>query len=41
MLVAWPAAISPVLFYLLQKHGAKVEQQAILPVRFVPMKRAQ
>src|ERR1700751_1221051 len=27
--------------YLLQKHGAKVEQQAILPVRFVPMKRAQ
>jgi len=27
--------------YLLQKHGMKVEQQAILPVRFVPMKRAQ
>ncbi len=27
--------------YLLQKHGTKVEQQAILPVRFVPMKRAQ
>jgi protein-L-isoaspartate(D-aspartate) O-methyltransferase len=27
--------------YLLQKHGAKVEQQARLPVRFVPMKRAQ
>jgi protein-L-isoaspartate(D-aspartate) O-methyltransferase len=25
--------------YLLQKHGAKVEQQAILPVRFVPMRR--
>jgi protein-L-isoaspartate(D-aspartate) O-methyltransferase len=27
--------------YLLQKHGTKVEQQAILPVRFVPMERAQ
>jgi len=27
--------------YLLQKHGTEVEQQAILPVRFVPMKRAQ
>ncbi len=27
--------------YLLRKHGTKVEQQAILPVRFVPMKRAQ
>jgi protein-L-isoaspartate(D-aspartate) O-methyltransferase len=27
--------------YLLQKLGTKVEQQAILPVRFVPMKRAQ
>jgi protein-L-isoaspartate(D-aspartate) O-methyltransferase len=27
--------------YLLQKHGTKAEQQAILPVRFVPMKRAQ
>jgi len=27
--------------YLLQKHGTKVEQQATLPVRFVPMKRAQ
>jgi protein-L-isoaspartate(D-aspartate) O-methyltransferase len=27
--------------YLLQKHGTKVEQQARLPVRFVPMKRAQ
>ena len=27
--------------YLLQKHGAKVEQQAILPVRFVPMTRAK
>ena len=26
--------------YLLQKHGAKVEQQAILPVRFVPMRRS-
>jgi protein-L-isoaspartate(D-aspartate) O-methyltransferase len=25
--------------YLLQKHGTKVEQQAVLPVRFVPMKR--
>jgi protein-L-isoaspartate(D-aspartate) O-methyltransferase len=27
--------------YLLQKRGTKVEQQAILPVRFVPMKRAE
>jgi protein-L-isoaspartate(D-aspartate) O-methyltransferase len=27
--------------YLLQKLGTKVEQQAILPVRFVPMKRGQ
>ncbi len=27
--------------YLLQKLGTQVEQQAILPVRFVPMKRAQ
>jgi protein-L-isoaspartate(D-aspartate) O-methyltransferase len=27
--------------YLLQKHGTKVEQQAILPVRFVPMKRSK
>jgi protein-L-isoaspartate(D-aspartate) O-methyltransferase len=27
--------------YLLQKHGTKVERQAVLPVRFVPMKRAQ
>jgi protein-L-isoaspartate(D-aspartate) O-methyltransferase len=27
--------------YLLQKRGAKVEQQAVLPVRFVPMKRGQ
>ena len=27
--------------YLLQKHGTKVVQQASLPVRFVPMKRAQ
>ena len=27
--------------YLLQKLGTKVEQQAILPVRFVPMKRPQ
>jgi protein-L-isoaspartate(D-aspartate) O-methyltransferase len=27
--------------YLLQKHGTKVVQQAILPVRFVPMKRAE
>jgi len=27
--------------YLLRKHGTKVEQQAILPVRFVPMKRAK
>ena len=27
--------------YLLQKLGTEVEQQAILPVRFVPMKRAQ
>lgn len=27
--------------YFLQKLGTKVEQQAILPVRFVPMKRAQ
>src|SRR6201997_2640416 len=27
--------------YLLQKHGNKVEQQAILPVRFVPMTRAK
>jgi protein-L-isoaspartate(D-aspartate) O-methyltransferase len=27
--------------YLLQKLGTKVEQQAILAVRFVPMKRAQ
>ena len=26
--------------YLLQKHGTKVEQQAILPVRFVPMRRS-
>jgi protein-L-isoaspartate(D-aspartate) O-methyltransferase len=26
--------------YLLQKHGTKVEQQATLPVRLVPMKRA-
>src|SRR6516225_8990935 len=25
--------------YLLQKHGTKVEQQAVLPVRFVPMTR--
>jgi len=25
--------------YLLQKHGAKLEQKAVLPVRFVPMKR--
>jgi protein-L-isoaspartate(D-aspartate) O-methyltransferase len=25
--------------FLLQKHGIKVEQQAVLPVRFVPMKR--
>jgi protein-L-isoaspartate(D-aspartate) O-methyltransferase len=25
--------------YVLQKHGSKVEQQAVLPVRFVPMKR--
>jgi protein-L-isoaspartate(D-aspartate) O-methyltransferase len=25
--------------YLLQKHGTKIEQQAVLPVRFVPMKR--
>jgi len=27
--------------YLLQKHGTKVERQAVLPVRFVPMKRTQ
>jgi len=27
--------------YLLQKHGNKVEQKAALPMRFVPMKRAQ
>ena len=27
--------------YFLQKRGTKVEQQAILPMRFVPMKRAQ
>lgn len=27
--------------YLLQKRGTKVEQQAVLPVRFVPMTRAQ
>jgi protein-L-isoaspartate(D-aspartate) O-methyltransferase len=27
--------------YLLQKRGARVEQQAILPVRFVPMRRGQ
>jgi protein-L-isoaspartate(D-aspartate) O-methyltransferase len=27
--------------FLLQKLGTEVEQQAILPVRFVPMKRAQ
>jgi protein-L-isoaspartate(D-aspartate) O-methyltransferase len=27
--------------YLLQKLGTKVEQEAILPVRFVPMKRAE
>jgi protein-L-isoaspartate(D-aspartate) O-methyltransferase len=27
--------------YLLQKHGAKVEQNAVLPVRFVPMKRGR
>jgi len=27
--------------YLLQKHGTNVERQAVLPVRFVPMKRAQ
>ena len=25
--------------YLLRKHGAKVEQQAVLPVFFVPMTR--
>jgi protein-L-isoaspartate(D-aspartate) O-methyltransferase len=25
--------------YLLQKHGAKIEQQAVLPVAFVPMTR--
>jgi protein-L-isoaspartate(D-aspartate) O-methyltransferase len=29
------------LLYLLRKHSANVEQQAKLPVRFVPMKRAQ
>jgi protein-L-isoaspartate(D-aspartate) O-methyltransferase len=27
--------------YLLQKLGTKVEEQAVLPVRFVPMKRPQ
>lgn len=27
--------------YLLQKRGAKVEQKAVLPVRFVPMKRGR
>ena len=27
--------------YFLQKLGTKVEEQAVLPVRFVPMKRAQ
>jgi protein-L-isoaspartate O-methyltransferase len=27
--------------YLLQKHGTEVEQQAMLPERFVPLKRAQ
>ena len=27
--------------YVLQKHGTKVEQKAVLPVRFVPMTRAQ
>jgi protein-L-isoaspartate(D-aspartate) O-methyltransferase len=27
--------------YLLQKHGTKVEQKAVLPVRFVPMTRSQ
>jgi len=27
--------------YLLKKQGTKVEQQAVLPVRFVPMKRAE
>jgi protein-L-isoaspartate(D-aspartate) O-methyltransferase len=27
--------------YLLQKRGPKIERQAVLPVRFVPMKRAQ
>jgi protein-L-isoaspartate(D-aspartate) O-methyltransferase len=27
--------------YLLQKHGKTVEQKAVLPVRFVPMTRAQ
>jgi len=26
--------------YLLQKRGAKVEQKAVLPVRFVPMRRS-
>jgi protein-L-isoaspartate O-methyltransferase len=25
--------------YLLRKHGAKIEQQAVLPVFFVPMTR--
>ena len=25
--------------YLLQKHGAKIEQQAVLPVGFVPLTR--
>ena len=27
--------------YLLQKHGAKIEKQAVLPVAFVPMTRKQ
>ena len=27
--------------YLLQKHGTSVEQKAVLPVRFVPMTRAE
>jgi protein-L-isoaspartate(D-aspartate) O-methyltransferase len=27
--------------YLLQKHGSKVDQKAVLPVRFVPMTRAE
>ena len=33
------AALENQQLYLLQKHGTKVEQQAVLPVRFVPMTR--